>query len=206
MPLDINPTAWALLAAGLLAPLLYLGTVVAGAAIRPGYSHVANAISELVEARAPHRIPLNIAFLVYNAFSIAFGIGITVVAANSTVVLAGWLLAATGGLGVLMSWFPMDPVGTPATVPGIGHLVIAGLMSVGTIAAIVAFAIGSASVEGWSGFSTYSYVTAGLVAATGAVAATTAARRRTTMGFWERLTIGAFLQWHLVLALRLITA
>lgn len=203
MSLETNPTAWGLLAAGVLAPLLCAATVVAGAAWRPGYSHVANAISELVEARAPHRGRLNVAFFAYNALSIAFGFGITVVAANPTIVLAGWLLAATGGLGLVMSWFPMDPVGSPTTLPGIGHLVLAGLMSIGTIAAIVTFAIGSGDVPGWSAFAAYSYVTAGVVAATGLVAATTAARHRPTMGAWERLTIGCFLQWHVALAIRL---
>lgn len=204
MSVDVNPTAWALLAAGLLAPLVYAGTVLVGAAIRPGYSHIANAVSELVEAHAPDRWRLNVAFFAYNLLSMAFGVGITVVAANPTLVLAGWILVAAGGLGLAMSWFPMDPVGTRMTRPGLGHLIIAGLMSVGTIAALVTFAIGAGDVDGWSGFSVYSYATAGFVAVTGAVAAMSAGGHWPTMGFWERLTIGGFLQWHLVLAIRLI--
>ena len=41
-----------LLACGMLAALIYLGTVILGGLLRPGYSHVAHAISELIAGEA----------------------------------------------------------------------------------------------------------------------------------------------------------
>lgn len=205
MSIDSNPTAIGLIIAGLLAPFIYAVTVMIGGAMRPGYSHFGNAISELVESNAPHRRALNTAFFVYNACTIALGIGITAVAPNPTIVLSGWVLGVTGLLGVVMAWLPMDPIGTPATGAGFGHLVIAGLMSVGSMAAVLAFAIGSARIDGWNAFSVYSYATFGVVLVTGGAAALSARGLWRSMGLLERLTIGAFLQWHAALAIMLLT-
>ena len=205
MSIDSNPTTIGLVIAGILAPLIYAVTVVVGAAIRPGYSHFGNAISELVESNAPHRAGLNVAFFGYNICSMAFGIGITTLAPNPTIVLSGWILVLTGLFGVGMSWLPMDPIGSPATRPGRGHLVVAGLMSVGSMAAILAFAIGCGKIDGWSSFSAYSYATFAVVLVTGGVAALSARGHWRAMGLLERLTIGAFLQWHAVLAIALLT-
>lgn len=205
MSIDSNPTAMGLIIAGLLAPLIYLATVIVGGAMRPGYSHFGNAISELVESNAPHRRALNTAFFAYNACTIALGIGITALAPNPTIVLSGWILGVTGLLGVAMSWLPMDPIGTPATAPGVGHLVVAGLMSVGSMAAILAFAIGAGGVDGWNAFSVYSYATFAIVLVTGGAAALSARGLWRSMGLLERLTIGTFLQWNAVLAVALLT-
>lgn len=205
MSLDTNPTALGLIIAGLLAPLAFAATTFVGAAIRPGYSHVSNAVSELVETGAPHRTGLNWAFLAYNLFTVAFGVGLTIIAGNRTVMLSGWFVAVAGILGAIMWPFPMDRIGTPATTRGRGHLILAGLVSLVTMAAILTFAIGSATISGWEGFSVYSYVSFGVVALTGAAAAFSAVKLWPTMGLLERLTIGAFLQWELVLAVVLLT-
>lgn len=205
MSINTNPTVIGLIVMGLLAPLLYGAIVIVGAAIRPGYRHVANAVSELVEWHAPHRLPLNVTFFAYNLLTIGFGLGMTVLAANPTIRLSGWILAANGALGLAMSWFPMDPIGSPSTARGKGHLVIAALMSLGSMATILLFAIGCASVPGWAGISVYSYVSFAVVLMTGAVAALSAGGHWPTMGLWERLTIGGYLQWQAVLAIAFLT-
>jgi hypothetical membrane protein len=46
---------------GVLAPIIYVATVILGGLLRPGYSHVAEAISELVATGAPNRPLLNYA-------------------------------------------------------------------------------------------------------------------------------------------------
>jgi hypothetical membrane protein len=204
MPVPATDFTIVLLACGLAAVLVYVATVTTGAAIRPGYSHVANAISELVERDAPRQTPLNLAFAVYNALSIAFGAGLVGLGAGGWVVAAGWLLIATGGSGILMSWFPMDPVGTRATARGIGHLVLAGVMSLATIAAILCFALGNAAGHPW--LATFSWLALAVVAISGAVAAISAARRWPKMGLIERITIGGFLVWLAVVAVTLLAA
>ena len=46
-----------LLHCGIAAPILYVITVIAGAAVRNDYSHIVNAISELISNRAPNIFP-----------------------------------------------------------------------------------------------------------------------------------------------------
>lgn len=195
-----------LLAAGIAAVLVYVLTVVTGAAIRPGYSHYGNAISELVGAGAPSRGPLNVAFFLYNLLIIAFAIGLATAFGDgpSGARLAGWLMAATGVFGIAMTWFPMDPIGAPATRPGIGHLVLAGMLSLGTLGAMLAFALGVGEIDHWPNLALYTYITFGVILVTGGLAAMSAAQRWQSMGLWERLTIGAGMQWIAVVAFTLI--
>jgi len=51
---------------GALAPILYIMTMVLGGAIRPGYSHIAQAVSELIETGAPNKALLDALFIIYN--------------------------------------------------------------------------------------------------------------------------------------------
>ena len=48
-----------LLYGGIVAPVLYVVTIIVGGLIRPGYSHIANAISELTAAGAPNKALLD---------------------------------------------------------------------------------------------------------------------------------------------------
>jgi hypothetical membrane protein len=65
-----------LMLSGILAPLAYVLTVVVGGILRPGYSHIAQYISELIEAGAPNKAILDPLFAIYNILTIAFGIGL----------------------------------------------------------------------------------------------------------------------------------
>ena len=204
--MELDSTATLLIWAGAAAPLVYAVTVAVGAAILPGYSHAGNAVSELVGAGAPNRTPLNFAFLVYNLLLVAFAFGILRAFDDPSlaITLAGWFLAGTGVAGALMWGFPMDPIGAPATPAGIGHLVLAGILSLGTMAAVLSFAIGAGQMTDWENFSVYSYVSFGVILVTGAFAAISAARRWRLMGLLERFTIAAGLQWIAVLAFTLL--
>ena len=51
---------------GALAPILYIMTVALGGAIRAGYRHIAQAVSELIETGAPNRALLDALFIIYN--------------------------------------------------------------------------------------------------------------------------------------------
>jgi hypothetical membrane protein len=64
-----------LLACGMLAALIYVGAVILGGLLRPGYSHVAHAISELIAAGTPNTALLNPLFTLYDILLAAFGAG-----------------------------------------------------------------------------------------------------------------------------------
>jgi len=65
-----------LLLSGMSAAMVYVGSVILGGVIRPGYSHMSEAISELVADGAPNRFLLSSLFLIYNLLLVAFGIGL----------------------------------------------------------------------------------------------------------------------------------
>jgi hypothetical protein len=203
-----DSTAQLLYGAGILAPVIFVATVLIGAAIRPGYSHRGNAVSELIEAGAPHKLSLDLAFVAYNAVLVAFAVGLLNLFAEAPIAvrLAVWLLMATGVVGIVTWQFPMDPIGKPSTTRGKGHLVLAGLMSVGTMATILSFAIGAANMAHWGWFSVYSYVSFAWVLGTGGLAALSAIGHWPTMGLLERLTIGGGLQWTFVLGVAALVA
>jgi hypothetical membrane protein len=191
-----------LVVAGIAAPFVYAVTVIVGATLRPEYSHIANAVSELIERGAPNKAVLDVAFVLYDLLLIAFGAGVIGLAASSRAIrTSGWLIVASGGFGVVAWGFPMDPVGTPGTFTGMMHLVLAGLMSLSTMAAIVSFAIGVRRRPGWRGFSNYSLATFAVVLVSGAAGAIGAAQAWPTMGLWERVTIGSAILWMMVLAI-----
>ena len=173
---------------GVLAPLLYVTAVVVGGIITPGYSHMGNAVSDLMSAGAPNKGLMDPWFLAYNLLMIGFGLKLPT--------KHGRLLAATGVLGfVLTAFFPVDPHGAPMTTAGKLHIAISGVISFLTIASIL--------LVGWSeaALKRYSVVSAIFVFATGGLAAYMVATASPIFGLCERLTIGGFLQWVLVIAL-----
>lgn len=197
-----------LIGCGVAAPLVYLGTVVLGGIITPDYSHAAQAISELIAAGAPRKALLDALFILYNGLVIAFGIGMSVSLRGNgrRATLAGALtLTALGVFGVVMTlFFPMDLRGTPMTLTGTVHIVLAGAMSFLSILTILASGIGFRAIPKLASLRPYSLATVLVVLVTGGLAAAGAASESPHMGVYERLTIGAFLQWILVVALRVI--
>jgi uncharacterized protein (DUF952 family) len=125
-------SACALLAAGLV-----LATTLAGAALRPGYSHCAQYISELGELGAPHAAAVNgLGFLPAGALVLAF---CALAGARSEGVRArlGWLcVSGIGWAYAAAAFFPCDP-GCPSDGP-----LRQQLHSAGALAAYVGAPIG----------------------------------------------------------------
>jgi hypothetical protein len=96
----------------------------------------------------------------------------------------------------------MDPRGTPATFTGTMHLVLACLTSLGTRLAILFTGIWLRKIQNLQRCATYSFISLILVFISGGMAAISAAQASSYMGLFERITIGAFLQWLFVLALK----
>ena len=189
-----------LLAAGVAAPLLYAATVIIGAAQHPGYSHLGNAISELIARGQGGQ--LEPWFLLYNLLIILFAAGL-----DMRVGLSGrWfrisaaMIGTSGVLGVAMAWFPQDAVGTPMTPTGIGHLVIAALMSVTSMAAVLADMLAWRALDRRR--AVFSARCLAVIFLSGAVAAVEAAQGWPLVGLFERITIGTYLLWIMATALR----
>jgi len=63
------------LAMGIASPVLFVVIVVVGGLIRPGYSHISQAISELTEAGAINKPLLDMGLYITEFMTIAFGLG-----------------------------------------------------------------------------------------------------------------------------------
>src|SRR5215211_3649359 len=65
-----------LMLGGILAPIVYVLTVLLGGVIRPGYSHVSQAVSDLIATNAPNKSLLDPLFALYNLLVIAFALSL----------------------------------------------------------------------------------------------------------------------------------
>jgi hypothetical membrane protein len=192
---------------GVLAPAVYVFTVVLGALIRPGYSHIADAISELTAAGAPNRWLLNPLFIVYNLLVIAFAAGVYLEAGSDSRgraqgSAAAATLAVTALLGLLMQFFfPQDPGGLPVTSAGSMHIVAAGLASLASMIAILLAVLWFRKRPDLRGYAAYSWVTLAAIFLSGGLTAGLTVSGSGVMGLSERITIGAFELWLFVIGL-----
>src|SRR4051794_40781004 len=202
-----------LLACGMLAALIYVGTVILGGLLRPDYSHVAHAISELIAAGAPNTALLNPLFTLYDLLLAAFGAGLLLMIkaspeerGNRNGTWGAFALIVAGMLGVLMNlFFPQDPGGPPVTVTGTVHVALAGVLSLGTMLAMLWSGLWLRHLPGLRAYWIYSLVSLAVVFASGGLGAAAIATSSPFLGLVERVTIGAFIQWVFVIALKLAT-
>ena len=189
---------------GIFAPLLYAFTVVLGGVLTPNYSHITNAISELIESGATYKTLLDPLFDLYNILIILFAVGLYYARNARRSFATGTIaLAATGVAGLLMTlFFPQDPRGMPASLAGQMHIALAAAESLLTIVLVFLMGVAFRSDEKWSRFSTYSLVTGVLIIITGAATALATAQGSGVLGLLERCTIGLFLLWVFVVAVR----
>jgi len=186
---------------GIIAPVAYTIFVVFGGAMTPGYSHTAQAISELTAAGAPHKFILDILFSTYNIMLMAFGIGflqyvLSTQPPQKSGLAGSWCLIAIGAMGLLTNLlFPMDARGAPATFPGIMHLVLAGLLSLGTILATLLVGVWQIKQSGNKLSGVVSLAACAVIVLTGGFAAAAAATISPLMGLIQRMTIGSFMLW-----------
>lgn len=208
-------------ACAMAALLVYVSAVVVGAWWRRGeYSHVRHAVSELLLSDAPNVRVLNAWFGVYNVLtSSAAALALAAAPVSPAVTVAFAAMAVCGAAGLAMAWAPMDPrTAKVATRAGVAHLVLAGIMSLLTM--VSAFGLGAGVLQRWQAddvgdgamaaarlrFGAFSLVAGGIIFASGAVAARSAAGAWPTMGVWERATIGTALVWSLGTGIQLVQA
>ena len=193
--------------AGVLAPLVYLAAVVLGGFLTPGYSHTADAINQLLVPDAPAAAVLEPLFTVYNALLIVFAWRLKPAFSSRGAeisIIAPALIALTGVIGILIRLYPIDPIGALITFGGQMHLWLAGLASLASVFAVLFIAVPLRRNPAWWRFAGYSLISLIVIVFSGAFAVLAARRLSPVMGLWERVTIGALLQWLLVLAVTLL--
>jgi hypothetical protein len=193
---------------GMLSPLVYIFMTILGGALRPGYSHISDTVSELFAPGSPNKALLDSIHLADALLSILFGIGVYLyirsTGHSTTVGLIGAaMIIAIGVVNIFTATlFPQDAWGTPMTFPGQMHKIL-------VLAVMLPFSVLSTLFVGiWTrqagvlpGFAMHSYVTIAVVVLLGGVSGATMGGP--WMGVSERLAVLAGFQWTFTLALRL---
>ena len=199
-----------LMLCGSFAAILYIGTVILGGLLRPGYSHLFEAISELVADGAPNRSFLSSLFLVYNTLLSIFGIGLFLKVRDQS---HGRISGSVGSLaltllvgmaGILMELvFPQDPGGLPTTFAGTMHIVMASVASLGTMIALLMLGLWFRNTAKLKGYSTYSLVSVAVIFISGGLTTAAMANSYPLFGLLERITIGTFIVWLFITGLKM---
>ena len=192
---------------GMLFPIVYIIMTILGGALRPGYSHIADTVSELLSPGAPNK-PLLMVFQITHALmGSLFGTGLLLFVRssdhNTTLGRIGaWMIIAVGVATIGTAIFPQDAAGAAATLAGKLHgILVFGVLVPFTIIStlLIGIWLKQAGIFPW--FRTYSFIT---IAASILLAGLAGATLDTPfMGLTERLGVLAGFQWTFVLALKL---
>ena len=199
------PSRKVLLASGILSSLLYVAANVVGALRWRGYSSTSQTVSELSAIEAPSRPSVVPLLTVHGALVIPFGLGVWASAGPKRGMrVAGALLVGLGASDLPAPLFPMHR--REALERGQGsrtdtmHIIVTSVNSL-----LILLAIGFASTAFGKRFRLYSIGTILVLAAAGGLTATQASRVEANLptpwaGVTERISIGGYLLWQMVLA------
>jgi hypothetical protein len=191
---------------GIAAPVLYVITAIVGAALRNDYSHIVNAISELISNGAPNKAILDVVFNIYNALLLAFAISAFYALKNSPRLcrIAMGLLIGIQILSFSWGFFPMDPMGSQATFAGTMHNVLGGIVALATIIMPLLMGLGLQQADGFQGYAKYSFISSAIIFVSGITGVILAGQGVHLFGLFERITIGTYELWIFVTALNLL--
>jgi hypothetical protein len=190
---------------GLIAPVLFVFMTILGGAMRPGYSHLSDTVSELFSPGSPNKLLLDTLHTIYAFLLVLFGIGVLQLVQESVrsrmigVVGASAFIAM--GLGSVLSatLFPQDAWGSAPTFAGQMHQIVHGGISLLSILYMMLIGIWMNRAEGLRRFRTYSFLTVGAVVLSAGFFV--ASLGSPIMGLAERISGLIGFQWTFVLAL-----
>jgi hypothetical protein len=195
-----------LLGCGVFASLLYVFATVFVALQWRDYSSASQTVSELSAIGAPTRSLWFSLAIPYTVLMAAFGYGVWMSADHSRPLrITGGVMVVYGVLGLF--WPPMHLREVLAagggTLTDTMHIVFA---MVTVLLMMLAMAFGAAAFG--ARFRLYSIATMAILAVCGAMSGTDAPRLQVNLptpwiGVWERINIGVFLLWVVVLAVTL---
>jgi hypothetical protein len=198
-----------LLGCGILSSLAYVAANVLGARRWRDYSLASHTISELSAMGAPSR-PLVVPLLTtHGALVIPFGLSVWESAGRRRALrVTGALLVGLGASDLPAPFFPMHrrealARGERSRTDTV-HIVLTSVNSV-----LIVLAIGFGSTAFGKRFRVYSIATILALVVTGGLTATQASRVEANLptpwaGVTERITIGGYLLWQVVLAIALL--
>ncbi len=207
-PSRYEPLRQALLWCGILSSLLYALINVLVPFAWPGYNVITQVVSELSAVDAPTRMLWTLVCSPYTLLVIAFSAGILLSAGdNRRLTIAGWLMFAYGSLGILWPFAPMHMREILAAGGSTGsdtmHIVLGSLTQL--IYFVTLYFTARALDKPFRLFSVVTFVFMLVFGALTFLEAPKVARAEPSLiGIWERINIGLFLVWMVILAFRLL--
>jgi hypothetical protein len=198
------------LVCGVASSLLYVAMNVVVPMQWPGYDQASQTVSELSAVGAPTRPLWVVLGILYTLLVTAFGWGVRMAAADGDrrLRVAGTLIAAYGALGVVWPFAPMHLRAVLAA--GGGTLSDTLHIALGAATEIIYLAaLGFAAAALGKAFRFYSIATFVVLLGFGVLTFREAPRVGADqptpfIGVWERINIGVFLLWVIVLAIALL--
>ena len=183
---------------GIAGPLVFGAVALVCAELRPGYSHIANFISELGATGTARAEVMNLAgFLPAGCLLLVFGISIGVLVPRDRATIAAAALLATFGTGVAASGiFSCDP-GCPQSGGTTQNLIHDRIAPFSFLCAIVGSGLLAwrfRSLPEWRFLSWYSLASSGLALLFLALLAGSLETREIT-GLWQRLLLAVVFLW-----------
>jgi hypothetical protein len=147
---------------GMVSPVVYTLMWILGGLLRSDYSHVRDDVSSLVAVDAPRKRLFDAFIVTSSVLLFVFYLGLHWgINSGQGSVVGPILFLVSGFLGVLVAFFfPLDAGGEIISFRGKMHLVLVVTSGLLTIAGMVALWFRLESVEGWSGFATFSLISA----------------------------------------------
>lgn len=193
---------------GMLIPIIYISMYLLGGALRPGYNHISDSVSELLTTGAPNKPLLVVIQVIYALLYVLLGLGVFLFIQstpdNALIGLIGtWMIIALGFVTIGTAIFPQDATGAPATVQGQVHkiLVFGGLIPLSILSTLL-IGLWSRRTAMFPLFDIYSFITVGAIVIMGGVGGATAETQ--FAGLVERIAAVVTQQWLFVLALMLL--
>ncbi|MCC6736123.1 MAG: DUF998 domain-containing protein [Bauldia sp.] len=215
-------TRWLLLV-GAAAPIFYALVVVVGGFAYPGYSHFGNTISDMMALAAPHRIPMAIGLALGCLLGPFLGAGLIARLGrfDRRFVLTGWMMILIGFVGASISFFPVDGLPGDRAPAEVIHLALTGLVFAFIAVAVGSFAfaarreagfgrvarrsrLGARRRAAFEALASWSFVTLGIILASGLATSLAEAYDFEAVGLLERVFVGTYLVWLLVVAVALL--
>ena len=198
-----------LLVCGILSSALYVATTIFVAMQWEGYSSASQTISELSAIGAPTRSLWVLPGAVYTALVTAFGLGVWKSAGrNRALRMVGALVVVYGALGLLWPFAPMHSRDVLAaggsTLSDTLHIVLASVTVL-----LMLLAIGFSAAAFGKGYRIYSISSLVILVTFGALTFLDAPRVEANLptpwlGVWQRINLGVFLLWVVVLSIALL--
>ena len=192
-----------LLVCGILSSLLYVAMNVFVPMQWEGYSVASQTVSELSAIGAPTRSLWALLGTIYTALVTLFGLGVWISAGrNRPLRIAGALVLAYGVIGLF--WPPMHLRGSERSLTDTLHIAFAIVTVL-----LMMLAIGFGAAAFGKRFRRYSVATLVILVACGALTGLDGPRIAANLptpwvGVWERINIGVFLLWVVVVAIALL--